>query len=84
MNKIKIENVRISFPSIFKKAVFEGVEGKYEATFLISKDDKKTYELLNSHINKLIIESKLKIPNSKICLKDGDEAIYDGYENCWT
>lgn len=84
MSKIKIENARISFPSLFKKAVFEGIEGKYEATFLINKQDDKTYKILMNAINNLIKESKLKIPQDKICLKDGDYSSYDGYENCWS
>ena len=38
MSKLKLSNVRLSFPSLFKKAVFEGKEGKYEATLLVCKD----------------------------------------------
>ena len=34
MPKIKLNNVRLSFPSLFRKAVFEVNETKYEATFL--------------------------------------------------
>jgi len=33
--KIMLKNVRLSFPSLFKKAVFDGKEGKFEATVLI-------------------------------------------------
>ena len=37
MAKIKLSNVRLSFPSLFRKAVFSGEETKFEATFLIDK-----------------------------------------------
>jgi hypothetical protein len=37
--KIKLQNVRLSFPSLFQKAVFEGKEGKFEATFLLDKEN---------------------------------------------
>ena len=41
MAKIKLNNVRLSFPSLFHKASFQGSEGKYEATFLLSKEEHK-------------------------------------------
>ena len=31
--KFKLKNVRLSFPSIFKRSEFNGQEGKFEATF---------------------------------------------------
>ena len=84
MAKIKLENVRLSFPSIFRRAVFEGDEGKYEATFLIPKDDKKTKKALDAAIEAAIAEAKVKVPKDKYCLKDGDESEYDGYEGNWS
>ncbi len=85
--KIPLPKVRLSFPSLFKKSSFNGVEGKYEATFLLSKDDKDTY-------NKIIkkIELKLKAENKKVSksnyfIKDGDEIFeekeYQGYSNTY-
>ena len=41
MAKIKLNNVRISYPSLFRKGVFQGQETKYEATFLIDKKENK-------------------------------------------
>ena len=35
--KIKLNNVRLSFPSIWRKSVYNGEETKFEATFLIDK-----------------------------------------------
>ena len=37
MSKIKLKNVRLSFPSLFRKAVFGGDETKFEGTFLLDK-----------------------------------------------
>lgn len=82
--KIKLNNVRLSFPSIFRKAVFNGKETKYEATFLLDKDkhaDK--IEEINEAI-KSMIKTGLKgakLGPDKICMKDGDEIGYDGYDN---
>lgn len=82
--KIKLNNVRLSFPSIFHKAVFNGKETKYEATFLLDKDkhaDK--IEEINEAI-KSMIKTGLKgakLGPDKICMKDGDEIGYDGYDN---
>tara|TARA_R100000541_G_scaffold20106_1_gene29961 strand:- start:2569 stop:3090 length:522 start_codon:yes stop_codon:yes gene_type:complete len=82
-----LKNVRLSFPSIFKKSVFDGKEGKFEATLLIHKDDQeKMVELVESKMQKFLVEkfgSAAKIPKSlkRTCFKDGDECDYDGYEN---
>lgn len=84
MSNIQLKNVRLSFPSLFKKAVFDGKEGKYEATFLIDKSDTKTKEKLDKAIENAIKESKIKVPSDKVCLKDGDNVDYDGYENQWS
>ncbi len=46
MANVKIKNGRLSFPSLFKKATFEGKEGKYEATILFPKSDTKTYDAI--------------------------------------
>ena len=36
--KMQLKNVRLSFPAIWKKAVFDGAETKFEATFLLNKE----------------------------------------------
>lgn len=84
--KIKLKNVRLSFPSLFTKAVFNGDETKFEASFLLNKEaDKKAI----AEIKKVIAEKiktdleGAKIPVDKICLKDGDECEYDGYVDCF-
>ena len=85
MSKIKLSNVRLSFPSIFKRATFQGVEGKFEATFLLNKKTQADQiEKLQAAIDKAIAEAKIKVPEDKRCLKDGDESDYDGYEGNWS
>lgn len=83
MSKIKLNNVRLSFPSIFDRAKFEGKEGKFECTVLIAKDDPQAKKLQKAA--KAFVEaSGKKIPKDKYCIKDGDDAVYDGYEGCYS
>lgn len=80
---IKLNKVRLSFPSLFQKSSFNGVEGKYEATFIINKDDPSAAEIKNA-IKDILKEKKAKLSADKICLKDGDEVGYEGYENSYS
>lgn len=87
MAKIKLQNVRLSFPSLFRKATFEGTETKYEATFMLHKEH---HADVIAEIKKQIaagIKENLKgakIPSDKIALKDGDESGRDEYEGHYT
>lgn len=78
--RIVLKDVRLSFPSLFKRASFDGQEGKFEATFLIDKNDpqlKKIEAAMNAKLNDYF---KGKVPKGlKSCLNDGDEKDYDGY-----
>jgi hypothetical protein len=82
MAKIKLHNVRLSFPSLFRKAVFSGEETKFEATFLLSRE---THADKIAEIDTLIkgmIKDTLKgakLPADKVCLRDGDDVDYAGY-----
>jgi len=88
MSYFTLTNVRLSFPNLFDKATYNGNETKYEATFLISKDDKKTLDLIRAKTKEALLEKYTtidKIPKGitkgiKNCLRDGDDADYDGYE----
>lgn len=84
MSKIVLKNVRLSFPSLFTKEVFEGKEGKFAATLLIDKSDTTVKKQLDAAIAALVAEAKVKIPADKYCLKDGDEIEFDGYKGCWS
>jgi hypothetical protein len=82
MSKIKLNNVRLSFPSLFQKATFEGKETKFEGTLLL---DKKQHAESIAEIQaaiKVAIKEKLggaKVGADKLCIKDGDESDYEGY-----
>lgn len=83
--KHKLNNVRLSFPSLWHKAVFEGAETKFEATFLLDKEQHaEIIEALKKDINARIKNDLKgsKLPSDRICLKDGDEYEYDGYAGC--
>ena len=85
MAKIKLNAVRLSFPSLFRKAVFEGSETKYEATFLLDKEDHADLiKAIKSDIaNRIKTDLKgAKLSSDKICLKDGDDFDYTGYAGC--
>ena len=79
--KIKLKNVRLSFPSLFKRSEFNGEQGKFEATFLLNKKEHaKIIDSIQSDIDAGMKENfKKKIPADKICLKDGSESSYTGY-----
>lgn len=86
VRQMMLKNVRLSFPSLFKKAVFEGKETKYEASFIIDNETQADQiEALEKMINDFAEEKfgKGKVPKSlKItCLTDGNTKDYDGYEN---
>ena len=83
MVNIIIKNARLSFPSLFSKASFNGVEGKYEATLLFPKTDRKTYDAIMDGIEACKKSNKLKVGADKLCIKDGDDIEYDGYEGMW-
>lgn len=87
MAKIKLNNVRLSFPSLFRKAQFQGEETKYEATFMLDKTEhadkiKEIEKAIAASIKENLKDAKL--PSDKICLKDGDESGRDEYEGHYT
>lgn len=87
MSKIKMQGVRLSFPSLFNTSKFGGADtGKYEATFIL---DKKIHKAVIADIIKVIDalskdELKSKVPADKLCLKDGDEMGRDEYQGMYT
>jgi hypothetical protein len=81
--KVKLENVRLSFPAVFQQEVFQGEKGKYAATLLFPKTDKKLKAKLDKVIEETIAQSGFKVAADKICLKDGDDSEFDGYEGNW-
>lgn len=82
--QVHLKGVRLSFPSLIKKAVFSGKETKFEATFLIPKSNVELEKKIRAAMAEAIAEAKVKVPSDKFCFKDGDESEYDGYEDCWS
>lgn len=84
---IKLNNVRLSFPELFKaKAFQEGQTPKFSASFLIdpsTKEGKKLIKMIRKEIDDLAKSNWSKgVPKSlKICLQDGNTKDYDGYED---
>jgi hypothetical protein len=81
--RITLKNVRLSFPSLWKRAVFDGNEGKYEATLLLDKESQADQiEMIRAEIKRMVDGSGVKVAHDKFCLKDGDHVEYDGYAGC--
>mgnify|MGYP000436341568 CR=1 FL=1 len=84
--KVKLVNVRLSYPNIFKKGFYGGVQNKkFDATFIIPKSQKKTIAKINSLIGEVLKEDKMKRPSEeKLCIKDGDETDKEEYFDSYT
>lgn len=85
MAKIKMQNVRLSFPSLFKFAAFGGESTeKYEATFILDKDEHAApIKELEKEIQALFKEKNKgkKLGADRVCLKEGDESDWCDVEN---
>ena len=79
---LKLTRVRISYPHLYKRAVFEGQEGKFEATFLVKKDDPQVPAIKN-HINEIRKGLKFKVASDKLAIRDGDESGREESEGHW-
>lgn len=87
MSKFKVQNVRLSFPSLFQQASFGGEStGKYEATFVLDKvEHKDVIEQIKATMNSIQKDTiKAKVSADKLCLKDGDESGREEFAGCYT
>ena len=87
MSKIKMQAVRLSFPSLFNTAKFGGEDtGKHEATFVLDKvEHAEVIAGIKVQIERLMKEElKGKVPSDKLCLKDGDEMGRPEFEGKYT
>jgi hypothetical protein len=77
--KIKLQNVRLSFPSLFRHSVFGGQSTeKYEATFILDKTEHAgVIKQIEEAQKALMVEKKLKVSSDKLALKDGDDSGRD-------
>lgn len=77
-----LKNVILSFPKVFEHGSFGGEStGKYEATFLLPKSDKATYDKVMKAIEET--KGKTKIPSDKLAIKDGDELDDEHTDGMW-
>ena len=80
--KIKLHNVRLSFPNLFTPKSVNGSEPKFGASFLLSKeDDAAQIATIRNACNAVAKEQwPAKVPAGvKLCLHEGSEKEYDGY-----
>jgi hypothetical protein len=85
--KIKIQSARLSFPSLFRTAMFGSEDtGKYEATFILDKTEHaEVIKQIQAEAARLMKEElKAKLPAEKICIKDGDEQARPEFEGTFT
>lgn len=87
---IKLDDVRLSFPSLFEKKVWPDFPDKlpaYEATFILDKvKHAKEIKLIQDRIEAIIAENKIsknKIQPNHMCFKDGDNLDREEYEGCF-
>lgn len=97
IGEVLLKNVRLSFADIYKPAkerkdpkTGEIIAGKFKCNGLMEKDTPDT----NANMKKLKKASEEvkkakwgdKIPKLKanqVCLRDGEEEDWEGYEGCW-
>jgi hypothetical protein len=84
--KIKIENVRLSYPNLFQKGFYEGKENKkYTATLVLDKSNPKhvaAKKLIDEQIETIYKETKTKridFKEDKFCVKEESA----DFENSW-
>lgn len=87
--KVKLNNVRLSFPALFKAEAFKpGDDPRYKATFLIPEGSALAKEVEKSAIAALeekfpkkgvTIYKQIFGNNNKCNISDGNNAEYDGY-----
>lgn len=78
--RIMLKNVRLSFPSLFEPTSFQGGDPKYQATFLIPKDDKANLDRLEQAVADAVAEGTAKKFEGKAPKKFKNDPIRDGEE----
>lgn len=80
-NIIKLNKVRLSFPSIFAPKSFEGSEPAFSAAFLLDTEKHATLiKQIEKAIDRVALDHFKKKVSFKSCLHDGnDKAELEGY-----
>ena len=72
-----LKGVRLSYPSLYEKAKFNNVEGKYQASFLLDPDDDaEQLEAVKKIIVGLQKNNRVKVQESNICLRETDDGQF--------
>ena len=82
--KIKLKNVRLSFPNLFSEAVYNGEKTKFSATFLLPKERKDEVKAIIATIKQMTTEAKVAVSKNNLCIRDGDDIPYDGFAGHWS
>lgn len=85
-SRVKLQGVRVAFPSLFTHALFNGSDtGKFELTVLLPKTDVAAKAAIDAAIAEARAEKpNTKVPSVNICVKDGDdEDQFDAYAGHW-
>jgi hypothetical protein len=83
-NRLKLENVRLSYPNLFKATAMEGGKLKFSAVFLMNKKEHAaTIAKIEKIIERATIDKfgkAMKFKPDNVCLHDGnDKAEKEGY-----
>lgn len=92
--KVKLKNVRLSFPDLFEAVEYEKGDGKprFNATFLVepgSENDKAIRAAIQAEANEVFGKTAASMlkqfegNSQKMCYLDGDTKEYDGYKGMW-
>lgn len=85
---VRVDNVRISFPHVGKPWAKnpEKEQEAYSCGGILDKEDHaEAIELINKVINKMAAANDMRLPPSKLALKDGDspENTKEEYRGAW-
>lgn len=97
VGEVTLKGVRLSFADIFEpaedredKKTGETIKGRYKANGLMEKGTKLTEQNMAklAKAKKDVIDAKWgknppKLKASQVCVRDGDEENWDGYEDHW-
>ncbi len=84
---IKLENVRLSFPSLHQKSAMKGKDpekdGAYKASFLLNKKDNAAVIKRIKDAVALLVKDEFggkALEPQNVCLKEASTKEYDGYD----
>lgn len=85
--RVKLDNVRLSFPHLDQPHSVRGGAPRWGANFIMTPDDHRALlRKLEAMIDEVATEGKIRLKGDNTCLRDGDDntnqdgEIYQGYE----